>query len=57
MQPARVARGLAWLTVALVVADVVVASHAVSLTSETAIAVHGFPLSTGQSSARPSWAR
>ena len=47
MRPARIANCLAWLTVALVVADVVVASHAVSLTSETAIAVHGFPFIHG----------
>lgn len=42
---------LAWwcaaVTVLLVVADVVVAAKAVSLTSETAVAVHGFPFVDG----------
>ncbi|KQW45181.1 hypothetical protein ASC77_20630 [Nocardioides sp. Root1257] len=43
MDAARVTRALAWTTVVLAVADVVVAAQAVPLTSETAIAVHGFP--------------
>ena len=47
MDAARVTRALAWITGALVVADVVVGAQAVSLTSETAIAVHGFPFIDG----------
>ena len=47
MDAARVTRTLAWITGALVVADVVVGAQAVSLTSETAIAVHGFPFIDG----------
>jgi hypothetical protein len=43
----RSARWLAAITVLLVVADVVVAAQAVSLTSETAVAVHGFPFVDG----------
>ncbi|MEQ6902657.1 hypothetical protein [Nocardioides sp. YIM 152588] len=39
----RLAWSVVGLTVALVVADVAVSVRAVSLTSETAIAVHGFP--------------
>ena len=42
-----VARVLAWSTIVLVVADVLVSAQAVSLTSETAIAVHGFPFVDG----------
>jgi hypothetical protein len=44
---------LAWwfvvVTIVLVTADVVVAAQAVSLTSETAVAVHGFPFVDGAS--------
>lgn len=43
----RVAWGLAVVTAVLVVADVVVSAQAVSLTSETAVAVHGFPFVHG----------
>jgi GAF domain-containing protein len=44
---ASVAKALAWLTAALVVADVAVSAQAVRLTSETAVAVHGFPFIDG----------
>jgi hypothetical protein len=44
---ARVAWALAGLTLLLVVADVLVAAQAVALTSETAVAVHGFPFVHG----------
>lgn len=47
MTPARVTRALAWLAVVLVAVDVVVGTQAVSLASETAIAVHGFPFVDG----------
>lgn len=43
----RLAWLLAGVTLALVVADVLVAAQAVSLTSETAVAVHGFPFVDG----------
>lgn len=43
----RLARSLAVVTVLFVAADVVVSAQAVSLLSETAIAVHGFPLVHG----------
>lgn len=47
MSPARVTRALAWLTGALVAADVAVSAQAIRLTSETAVAVHGFPFIDG----------
>jgi hypothetical protein len=43
----RVAWGLAGLTLVLVVLDVTVSAQAVALTSETAVAVHGFPFVHG----------
>src|SRR3954470_12524436 len=43
----RLAWSLAALTLLLVTADVIVAAQAVSLTSETAVAVHGFPFVDG----------
>ena len=46
---ARVAWTLFGISVVLVTADVVVAAQAVSLTSETAVAVHGFPFVHGAS--------
>jgi hypothetical protein len=46
---ARLAWWLAAVTGVLLVADVVVAAQAVSLTSETAVAVHGFPFVHGAS--------
>ncbi|HQR27951.1 MAG TPA: hypothetical protein PLP61_13005, partial [Nocardioides sp.] len=45
--PSRVAWSLVGLTVVLLTADVVVSAQAVSLTSETAVAVHGFPFVEG----------
>ncbi len=45
--PARIAWSLVGVSVLLVTLDVVVAAQAVSLTSETAVAVHGFPLVHG----------
>ena len=47
MRAAQAARTLAWLTAVLVVVDVVVSAQAVQLTSETAVAVHGFPFIHG----------
>ena len=47
MSAARVARLLAWLTGLLVVVDVFIAARSVRLTSETAVAVHGFPFIHG----------
>ena len=44
---ARIAWALAGITAVLVVADAVVSAQAVSLTSETAVAVHGFPFVHG----------
>ena len=44
---ARIAWLLAGVTAVLVVADAVVSAQAVSLTSETAVAVHGFPFVHG----------
>ncbi|MFC4784477.1 GAF domain-containing protein [Nocardioides sp. MAHUQ-72] len=43
----RLAWSLAALTLALVVADVLVSAQSVSLASETAVAVHGFPFVHG----------
>lgn len=45
--PARLAWSLFVVTVVLVTADVLVAAQSVSLTSETAVAVHGFPFVHG----------
>jgi hypothetical protein len=45
----RLAWSLAAVTALLVAADVLVAAQAVSLTSETAVAVHGFPFVHGAS--------
>lgn len=47
MRAAAVTRVMAWVTAALVAGDVVVTAQAVPLTSETAIAVHGFPFIDG----------
>jgi hypothetical protein len=44
---ARIAWVMAGLTAVLVVADTLVSAQAVSLTSETAVAVHGFPFVHG----------
>ncbi len=44
---ARTAWALAGLALGLVLADVVVSTQAVSLTSETAVAIHGFPFVHG----------
>jgi signal transduction histidine kinase len=44
---ARIAWGLAVVTALLVAADVLVSAQAVSLISETAVAVHGFPFVHG----------
>lgn len=44
---ARIAWWLAALTCLFVAADVVVAAQAISLTSETAVAIHGFPFVHG----------
>lgn len=47
MTAAGVTRALAWLTAVLVTLDVVISTRSVTLWSETAVAVHGFPFIHG----------
>ncbi|MBA2955893.1 hypothetical protein GON03_16275 [Nocardioides sp. MAH-18] len=47
MDAARAARALAWFTIAVVAVDVIIGAQAIRLTSQTAVAVHGFPFIDG----------
>ena len=47
MRAATATRALAWFTLAMVAIDIVIAAQAIRLTSETAVAVHGFPFIDG----------
>ncbi|MFC7495067.1 MULTISPECIES: GAF domain-containing protein [unclassified Nocardioides] len=47
MRAPTAARALAWFTIAMVAIDVVIGAQAIRLTSETAVAVHGFPFIDG----------